>query len=177
MYNTTTTFVWANQLFFKNWYWQIGQLLDTLEYDYEPLDNFRREEDLNRGTSEDTSTKTNEDETNQAGNTSTTANSGNSTSENKVSAYNESAYQPQEQDTNQFTNNGNQTSTTNATRNLGRQRNENRTFGAKEKNIIKGLNGLFTTQNLIEQQRQVVEFNPYMWIVKKYQETMMYAIF
>jgi len=169
VYNTTYTFTWANQNFFKNWYWQIGQLLDTLEYEYEPLDNFRREEDLNRGTSEDTTTETNENETNQ-GSTSTTSSS---TTEHKVSAYNESAYQPQDYDTAS----GSAQGTSNDSRNLGRTRTEGRTFGAKEKNTIKGLNGLFATQDLIKKQREVVEFNVYMWIVQKYMDTMMYGVF
>lgn len=177
VYNTSTTFVWANQLFFKNWYWQIGQLLDTLEYDYEPLENFRREEDLKRGTSEDTSANTTEQESNESSSNGTTSQSGNNTEETKVSAYNESLYQPQQQVTNNYSDNGSATNTANSARDLGRKRTENRTFGAKEDNLIKGLNGLFTSQNLIEQQRDVVQFNVYMWIVKKYQETMMYGVF
>jgi len=177
VYNTSYTFLWANQIFFKNWYWQIGQLLDTLEYEYEPLDNFRRNEDLNRGTSEDTKTTTNENETNEGNGTNTTNTNGSSTDEHKVSAYNESLYQPQEYDEHKYNDYGAAQSTTNNNRNLGRTRNEGRTFGAKELNTIRGLNGLFTTQNLIEQQREVVQFNIYMWIVEKYKDTMMYGVF
>lgn len=51
------------------------------------------------------------------------------------------------------------------------------TFNSNDNNMIRGLNGLFTTQNLIEQQRNVVQFNIITWITNKYQDEVMFNVF
>ena len=52
-----------------------------------------------------------------------------------------------------------------------------KTSGVKEDNTIRGLNGLFTTQQLIKQEREIAEFNVYQWIVNKYMEELFICVF
>ena len=51
------------------------------------------------------------------------------------------------------------------------------TNGKTEDNSIRGLNGLFTTQQLIKQEREIAEFNVYQWIVTKYMEELFICVF
>ena len=58
-----------------------------------------------------------------------------------------------------------------------RNKTEGRNNSAKDDNTIRGLNGLFTTQQLIKQEREVAEFNVYQWIVNKYMEELFICVF
>lgn len=165
VYNTTDSYTYFHKLFFKTWGVQIKKLFDTMDYEYEPLENYRRVEDLKSDTSENTSG-------NENGNDSSSSNSQNSsTVENKTSAYNESLYQPESQETEQ----GNSSGSTNGQNHKDYTREKK--SGIKEDNIIRGLNGLFTTQQLIKQEREIAEFNVYQWIVNKYMEELFICVF
>ena len=165
VYNTTESYTYFHKLFFKTWGVQIKKLFDTMDYKYEPLENYRRVEDLKSDTSENTSG-------NENGNDSSSSNSQNSsTVENKTSAYNESLYQPESQETEQ----GNSSGSTNGQNHKDYTREKK--SGIKEDNTIRGLNGLFTTQQLIRQEREIAEFNVYQWIVNKYMEELFICVF
>lgn len=165
VYNTTESYTYFHKLFFKTWGVQIKKLFDTMDYEYEPLENYRRVEDLKSDTSENTSG-------NENGNDSSSSNSQNSsTVENKTSAYNESLYQPESQETEQ----GNSSGSTNGQNHKDYTREKK--SGVKEDNTIRGLNGLFTTQQLIKQEREIAEFNVYQWIVNKYMEELFICVF
>lgn len=165
VYNTTESYTYFHKLFFKTWSVQIKKLFDTMDYEYEPLENYRRVEDLKSDTSENTSG-------NENGNDSSSSNSQNSsTIENKTSAYNESLYQPESQETEQ----GNSSGSTNGQNHKDYTREKK--SGIKEDNTIRGLNGLFTTQQLIKQEREIAEFNVYQWIVNKYMEELFICVF
>lgn len=165
VYNTTDSYTYFHKLFFKTWGVQIKKLFDTMDYEYEPLENYRRVEDLKSDTSENTSG-------NENGNDSSSSNSQNSsTVENKTSAYNESLYQPESQETEQ----GNSSGSTNGQNHKDYTREKK--SGVKEDNTIRGLNGLFTTQQLIKQEREIAEFNVYQWIVNKYMEELFICVF
>ena len=165
VYNTTESYTYFHKLFFKTWGVQIKKLFDTMDYEYEPLENYRRVEDLKSDTSENTSG-------NENGNDSTSSNSQNSsTVENKTSAYNENLYQPESQETEQ----GNSSGSTNGQNHKDYTREKK--SGVKEDNTIRGLNGLFTTQQLIKQEREIAEFNVYQWIVNKYMEELFICVF
>lgn len=165
VYNTTESYTYFHKLFFKTWGVQIKKMFDTMDYEYEPLENYRRVEDLKSDTSENTSG-------NENGNDSSSSNSQNSsTVENKTSAYNESLYQPESQETEQ----GNSSGSTNGQNHKDYTREKK--SGVKEDNTIRGLNGLFTTQQLIKQEREIAEFNVYQWIVNKYMEELFICVF
>lgn len=169
VYNTTDSFVVFHDQFFKMWKTQISKLLDTMEYDYKPLENFRKESERELHNIEDRD-DTRNSKANRNENYST---SSSSAAEHKVSAYNESAYQP---DTNEE-------DKTNGSGNSGRNDSmeegytKDSKFDENEKEYVHGLSGMYSTQQLLKQEREVAEFNVYQWIVKKYQEVMMINIF
>lgn len=165
VYNTTESYSYFHKQFFKMWGAQITKLLDTTEYDYEPLENYRRVEDLKSDTTENTNG------TEKGNDKSTNSSTSSSTAENKTSAYNESVYQPESQETDNGSSSGNSNSES------SREYNRGKTSGVKEDNTIRGLNGLFTTQQLIKQEREIAEFNVYQWIVNKYMEELFICVF
>ena len=241
VHNTTESFLYFHKLFFKMWEKQISKLLDTLDYQYEPLENYRRAEKLTlnanenitgnnsvsgsntnneSSTAKDTykdSSKSSSTSTATGSETFTSASSGSetnstndsSTAEEKTSAFNESVYQPENQTTKSSSVNGsksisNESSSSNNSSNNSsgsentesssednrestntysrtNQQNSNYTKGTTngktEDNTIRGLNGLFTTQQLIKQEREIAEFNIYQWIVTKYMEELFICVF
>lgn len=165
VYNTTESYLYFHKLFFKTWGVQISKLFDTIDYEYEPLDNYRRIEDLKSDTNENTSGNENINDSSKS------TGSNNSTVENKTSAYNENVYQPETEEKEV----GESESSTNGESNKKYTREKK--SGVKENNTIRGLNGLFTTQQLIKQEREVSEFNVYQWIVNKYMEELFICVF
>ena len=89
----------------------------------------------------------------------------------KTSAFNESVYQPNEREdtTNHVDTNGRY--------NTVRQDSHEKKFKAKDVNSMHGLNGMYTSQQLLEQQRKVSEYNVYQWIVQKYMEELFICVF
>ena len=193
VHNTTDSFLYFHKLFFKMWEKQISKLLDTMDYEYEPLDNYRRSETLRHGeastknetegvTGEGTSQQSSSDSREGSTNSSST---NNSTAEHKTSAYNESLYQPESQDTENGTETGNTSKSESGSSNSSglttskndRTLNDVRTASSNDDNDIHGLNGLFTTQQLIKQEREIAEFNVYQWIVTKYMEELFICVF
>ena len=231
VHNTTDSFLYFHKLFFKMWEKQISKLLDTLDYQYEPLENYRRAEKLTLNANENItgSNNTNGSNTNNESSTSkdtykdssksnsssnssgneSSSSSDSSTAEEKTSAFNESGYQPENQTTKSSSVNGsksisNESSSSNNSSNNSsgsentesssednrestntysrtNQQNSNYTKGTTngktEDNTIRGLNGLFTTQQLIKQEREIAEFNIYQWIVTKYMEELFICVF
>ena len=241
VHNTTDSFLYFHKLFFKMWEKQISKLLDTMDYEYEPLDNYRRTEKLIlnaneniTGNNKTSGSNTNNESTtvtdnykdsskssstsNSSGSESNSSNTSNnesssssdsSTAEDKTSAYNESIYQPESQTIKSGTANGSKNSSSESsgsssssnessnsentestsedkrqstnTYNRTNQQDSNYTKGTTngktEDNSIRGLNGLFTTQQLIKQEREIAEFNVYQWIVTKYMEELFICVF
>ena len=167
------------------WGAQISKLLDTTEYEYEPLENYRRIEDMkhtdsNKKTETEGITGESNSSDKTTGSTST-SNDKSSTVEDKTSAFNESVYQPDKQSTDTGKATGKEDRTdesTGTTKNkTDRSKTEERNASAKDNNTIRGLNGLFTTQQLIKQEREIDEFNVYQWIVNKYMEELFICVF
>ena len=161
VHNTSTSYVTFHELFFKMWSPQIKRLLDTLDIKYNPLDNYRREEDLKLESAEKTGVKSNSTTTHESDSS--------SADESKTSAYNEDLYQPNS--INEFNNHekGNDKTVRDDTR--------DKNIDTKENNVIKGLNGLFTSQQLLQQEREVAQYNVYQWIVNKYMEELFICVF
>lgn len=185
VYNTTDSYVYFHKQFFMMWKSQISKLLDTTEYDYEPLENYRRVEDM-KHTETDNRTETEgiigeSNSSDESSGTTNTSSDKSSTVEDKTSAFNESVYQPDKQSTDSGTASGTEqrsdTSSGTTKNKTDRNKTEGRNNSAKDDNTIRGLNGLFTTQQLIKQEREVAEFNVYQWIVNKYMEELFICVF
>ena len=118
IYETTATFKYFSNLFFKKYKWNIGKLCDTMELKYDPLankelnwtevtdidQNLDTDEDVSKNrtrtntgtqTTNDTGTQTTNDTGTQTTNdTGTQKNEYSETEENTVSAMNSSNYEP-----------------------------------------------------------------------------------
>lgn len=185
VYNTTDSYVYFHKQFFMMWKSQISKLLDTTEYDYEPLENYRRVEDM-KHTETDNRTETEgitgeSNSSDESSGSTNTSSDKSSTVEDKTSAFNESVYQPDKQSTDSGKATGTEqrsdTSSGTTKNKTDRNKTEGRNNSAKDDNTIRGLNGLFTTQQLIKQEREVAEFNVYQWIVNKYMEELFICVF
>lgn len=157
VYNTTDSFLFFTQQFFKRESDNIKRMLDLSEADYNPIENFERNENL-RKTSKGKSIL-DED--------STSKHTIDMTTENKQSAYNEDVYQPDNQSSDKGNNN------TVDTRDYTR----NNEFESTDINIVHGINGLTTRQDLIEKERKIISFNVIRWIVDRYCVEQFYQIF
>lgn len=165
-YSTCATFKAASEAFFLKWNYQIGKLIDTQEFEYNPIWNkdgeIREERELNRIRVEGV-----EDTFEENRNSERTENS-NSTNENTVSAFNSSSYQPNDKNTSDYGLNSNNEENVDSARNIDTNENEGET--EKTKRIEQGNIGVTSTQSLINEERGLYEFNIYDWITKKYHE-------
>lgn len=169
LYNTSDSFMYFHKTFFKMWKPQISKLLDTMEYEYSPLENFRRDEKLRHKGNEKTKDEGNRNSESESKDEITA----NGTNEDKTSAYNENVYQPNEiNETSQHS-----IDNSNSKDKVKTSNDRNKDIEDNEDNLIHGLNGLFTSQNLLEQERKVSEYNVYQWIVQKYMEELFICVF
>lgn len=169
VHNTTDSYTYFHNLFFKMWGKQITRLLDATNIEYEPLENYRRvEEKQAQGEEISIGTDTSEYKGNDV-----TTKENNSSAEQKTSAYNEDLYQPQAQEiiTEESTN------TDESESNTKRDSERTKDYTTKESNVIKGMNGLFTPQQLIQQEIELAQYNIYQWIVTKYMEELFICVF
>lgn len=130
----------------KKYKWE--KLYQTMTLEYNPINNYDRKEEWN-------DTNTNE-HSNKNTSTTTTATMG--TVEQKVSAFNANTYQPD----NIATNNGNGNQQAENT-DTGTGKNETKRQGRAYGNI-----GVTTTQQMLEQERQVSNFDIYSVIVNDF---------
>lgn len=156
--NTYNGFKQLSDTFFKKWSYQITKLLNTQEFDYNPIWN-RDGTTTHTLTSERAKDRNMGDdfvETNSEDNTGTT--------ENTVSAFDSSSYQP----------NDKTSDSSHTGRNTGSNRDitekENEGYGENYKEVSQGNIGVTSTQSLIEEERKLYEFNIYDWIVSKYED-------
>lgn len=155
--NTYQAFRNSSNAFFDKWDYQIRKLMDTQEFEYNPIWNkdgkrdhtLTYEKDNEQNTGDDYSENRNDD-------ISATVN-------NDVSAYNANDYQPH--DKNVTTSNENEGTT--STRDINRKENEG--YVERYSEIEQGNIGVTTTQTMIQEERALYEFNIYEWIVDKYE--------
>lgn len=133
LYDTTDTFRVFYNNYFKVKAYTIKELLDTLEYEYNPIWN-----------KDGTITVEHENSGNEVVNT-----TDNGTLEGLVSAENAYDYQADNKTVN----------------NNRRDNNRNYSDGGKEVRVEQGNIGVTSTQSLIEEQRGVVKFNIYDWLI------------
>lgn len=150
LYTNSEMFKSFSDSFFKQRNKIISKLIDTTEFDYNPIDNYDRREEVHRVYDEDTTNK----------NTTTGESNNTSSQENQTAAYDSSNYQPKDKVTGngetKDTTTGNGSATSDITEDT-----TTRTHG----NI-----GVTTTQNMIESERKVVLFNVYHWIAIEFEQ-------
>lgn len=146
-------------------------LEESLHYEYNPIENYNRTE---KWTDTGSGNRTNTLERTQTGkgkdnstieNTSTGGSSGDNTATNSVSAYNSSQFEPQSKSV--TTSSENVTNSTNGSTTSNSETsgtlNDNGTETYNDSNVregsAKGNIGVTTTQEMIKQQREIVEFN------------------
>lgn len=129
------------------------ELAKTLEYSYNPLENYDRIEDRERTGD---GTEAYERKRNLTGN---------ATTEEQVSAYNENTYQPQAKT---ITNSGD-----NEGEKLSRKTGEK----GIEHSRIHGNIGVTTSQQMLEEQRRVVKFSLYEFIAAHFLKTFMIGLY
>ena len=169
LYDTTDTFRVFYNNYFKVKAYTIRELLDTLEYEYNPIWNkdgtitVEREgthnEQINR-----TGRDTDDGTTTEVPNTTTKVNG---SVENLVSAENVSDYQADNKSLTDSTTteSGTNISTLNNVRNTTSTDIHNGGENDKEVRVEQGNIGVTSTQSLIEEQRNVVKFNVYDWLI------------
>lgn len=179
----TTVFKVMLEEFFNRYNYNISKLLDTMYYKYDPLHDKDTTRTLNETGTEDHVENDTEhrESTGDIDNTDTytTNNTGSDnidrTDENQVSAYDVSTYQPKEKTitsseedtTNNTTHTGATTSdiksdvSTEHDRTLDKDTTHNLT------ETIKGKNSDISYQTLIEQERELGQFNIFNWIIQQ----------
>lgn len=148
------------------------ELAKTLEYEYEPLWNkdyhiSRREDRAFRGT-EDVTTNTDDD--NSYSGSTTGTNTGSGTDLHTVYGFNSSTDAPESKDTSNNTLTSSGTSTSTDSRDIREtiDRDTTDTGQIKNEDWERGNIGVMSTQDLIKQQREVVQFNLIDYIIKDF---------
>lgn len=164
IYETTASFKYFSDLFFKKYAWNITKLVNSLNFEYDPLKN------KNMEWTETTQIEQNLDteENREKNNTGTEGTVFNET--NTISAMNSSTYQPDNQ------RDGSSTRTDNLRETNDSNKNENLTWDETDRHTESGTERI-PYQDLIEKERKVSQFNIYMWIADKYSSELFLMVY
>lgn len=164
LYETTASFKYFSDNFFKKYKWNITKMLNTLEFEYDPLKN--KQLDWTEETDITQDLDTEEDRTRN--NTGTQGNVYEET--NTVSAMNSDSYSPDNKSDSSNTRTDNLSESINATKD------EDLTWDETDTHTESGtINTAY--QDLIDKERKVSEFNVYNWISKKYASELFLLIY
>ena len=176
VYNTSPTFKYFSDLFFKKYEWNIKKLADSLEFEYDPLKNKSLEWEETTSIEQNLDTSEDTDEQRTKENTGTQGRVYQDNEENKISAMNSSDYEPD----NKSDTSGNNTRTDNLkediTATTGRSKDENLTWEETDTHTESGNNNM-AYQDLIEKERKVAQFSLYGWIAKKYRNELFLLVY
>ena len=177
----------------ENWFLTWGpnfkHLYETTMYEYDPIENYNRYENGSEAIEED-STTTNDDSINYTGNDSVTntgtnsdVGSGSDEVERTISAMNSGSYQPDNKEVTSLgstmTHNINNKSVMNdndtTTRDLSEvyDKDWRRGYGSHTHGNV----GVTTTQEMIEQERKIAEFNVVQYIVDKFRDDLCLRVY
>lgn len=163
--NTYHAFTFYSNAFFEKWSYQIGKLLDTLEFEYNPIWN----KDGTTKYIKNTDRERVEEFTDGYKETNDT--SGSSTDENLVSAYDSSNYQPHEKSANSY----NENKSIDSNRDTDTKESEGVAENYTE--IQQGNIGITTTQQMIKEEQSLYDFSIYEWIVKRYRNELFLRVY
>lgn len=163
----------AIENWFKTHEYNIGKLLDTVEFEYNPIYNKDYYEDFISNKDKDRTQSEDNTETSNTINSNTTTN--NSTSTNEISAYDSGSYQPQDKNTSTSTEQSNSTSNTTdiEDKDLAEKVKEN--LGTKLHHYGKESDESYA--DLIEDERRLVLFNIYDWIIQQLDSELLIGVF
>lgn len=176
IYETTATFKYFSDNFFKKYEWNIGKLVDSIEVEYNPLENrklhWTETTDITQNL--DTSETSDEDRTKR--NTGTQGSAYNENETNTISAMNSSTYEPDsKRDTS-----GSNTRTDNLSEVIdatnSRNKDEDLTWDETDEHTETGtVNTAY--QDLIKKEREQAQFNVYNWIANKYSKELFLLVY
>ena len=167
--NDPTVFKFMLENFFDKWNYNIGKLIDTMYYEYDPISN----KDLNRTLNESEHRESSADIDNTDSYTTNTDNTETGNTETTVSAYDSSTYQPKE-------NVSNSNRIDNDVSHEGETTSDIQSDVDTEHHLgesIKGKDGTTSYQELIEQERTLSEFNIYDWILKQMRKELFLLVY
>lgn len=166
VYTRSEMFKSFSDSFFKRRKNIISKLIDTTEFDYNPIDNYDRTEEVHRVYDEETTSESNT--TGKRDNKSINNSNNESTQENKVSPYDSNEYQSKDK----TTTNGSINGTIIDSESDETTGNGSGTSDITEDTITRthGNIGVTTTQKMIESERKVVLFNVYHWIAIEFEQ-------
>lgn len=150
LYTRSDMFKQFSDAFFAQRKVIIKKLVDTLELEYNPIDNYRREEEVARKYDVKTENKTETEGTLETQNE----------QENKVSAYDSDDYSPKDKSNGSGKNTDKTTANNNGTNDTTE----------KIKTTTVGNIGITTTQKLIMEERKVAKFDIYKWIAIEFEQ-------
>lgn len=169
----TTVFKFALDNFFNKYNYNIGKLVDTMYFEYNPIGNKNLTRTLDESEHRDSTADI--DNTDSYTTNTDQTNTGTETTENDVSAYDATTYQPQSRSTvtpnlrtdNDVTHSGETTS--DIVSDVDTQKDATETFVGKD--------GEISYQKLIEQERELSEFNIYNWIIKQMRKELFLLVY
>lgn len=155
--NDTKVFKFSLENFFNKWNYNIGKLIDTMYYEYDPISN----KNMDRTVNETEHRESSADIDNTDSYTTNTDN------EEKVSAYDSNTYQPKAKIDNDV-------------EHIGETTSDIQSDVDTEKNVaenIKGKDGDSSYQELIEQERELAQFNIFDWIIKQMRKELFLLVY
>ena len=191
IYETTPTFKYFSDNFFKKYEWNITKLCNTLEFQYDPLKNVNKEwtETTNIEQNLDTEEGRTRANTGSQGNSysntkenthaDTDRNNYEDTQTNTISAMNSSSYEPDNKrvtdgsgttaNTGSYTtsDSGTSTRTDNLNERINATKGEDLNWDETDTHIESGTENI-AYQDLIQKERKQAEYNIYNWIANKY---------
>ena len=191
IYETTATFKYFSNNFFKKYEWNITKLCDTLTFQYDPLknkniewtettaieQNLDTEEDRTRANTGTQGTSFTDTKNNTHSDTDRNSYEDNQT--NTISAMNSSSYEPDNKrdtsgsgstsNTGNYTetDTGSNTRTDNLNERINATKGEDLNWDETDTHIESGTDGI-AYQDLIQKERRQAEYNIYNWIAEKY---------
>ena len=153
----TKVFKFSLENFFNKWNYNIGKLIDTMYYEYSPISNKNMTRTLNENENRESSADIDNTDTYTT----------NTDNEEKVSAYDSSTYQPKSKIDNDVDHSGETTSDI--------QSSVDTKHHLGESEI--GKDGDTSYQELIEQEREIDQFNIFDWIIKQMRKELFLLVY
>lgn len=176
IYETTATFKYFSDNFFKKYEWNISKLVDSIELEYNPLENRKLHWTETTDITQNLDTSETSDEDRSKRNTGTQGSTYNENETNTISAMNSSNYEPDsKRDTS-----GSNTRTDNLSEVIdatnSRSKDEDLTWDETDEHTETGtVNTAY--QDLIKKEREQAQFNVYNWIANKYSKELFLLVY
>lgn len=176
IYETTATFKYFSDNFFKKYQWNITKLVDSINFEYNPLENRKLNWKETTDIAQNLDTDETRDEDRTKKNTGTQANDYEDHETNTISAMNSNNYEPDNKSdtTGQNTRTDNLNEKIDATNTI----NKNEDLTWDETDIHEETGTMNTSyQKLIEEERKQAQFNVYNWIANKYAKELFLLVY